>query len=156
MNSRREGGAKRGRPRKEPGTIPFWQFRRVAAVIPLYDEARKHGEKHCAAVQYAAVKARCLHPNMRISETEVKRILAIWRPRGEQMVMHFKKKFLTEREDIERHRWILEKAKELMESNGQKVRTRSGGAGNRAPQIIQFGFAPAPNYPRVNQKEDKK
>ena len=72
---------KLGRPRKKEGVISFWNFQRAGIVMSLYDEARKSGQKHIAAIAQTVELIKQRDPVMRISETEVKRILATWRPR---------------------------------------------------------------------------
>jgi len=71
-----------GRPRKIKGVISETKFARVRIAIGLYDEERKNGQKHSAAVAQAVELIKERYPTIRISETEVKRILATWRPRG--------------------------------------------------------------------------
>jgi len=74
---------KRGRPSKK-GEIPKWMLRRETMIVYGYDDARKRGEKHAAAVKEAVRYVREADSFMRISETEVRRVLAYWRPISEQ------------------------------------------------------------------------
>ena len=74
---------KRGRPKKD-GQIPMWMLRRDTMIIYGYDRARNRGEKHAAAVEEAVRYVRQTDSRLRISETEVKRVLAYWRPISEQ------------------------------------------------------------------------
>lgn len=71
---------RRGRPRN--GKKPVWILERVILAVYAYGEARKLGEKHSVAVTEAVKYIRATAPAMRVSETEVKRIMAAWRPRG--------------------------------------------------------------------------
>jgi len=57
---------------------------RSTVVVYGYDEARKRGEKHLTALQEAVACVRKEFPGMPISETEVRRVLAKWRPRGKE------------------------------------------------------------------------
>ena len=66
---------KKGRPRKN-GAIEPRQFGRAILVISAYDQARKSGEKHSAAVNRAVDFLRQNRPEIPISGTGVKRILA--------------------------------------------------------------------------------
>src|ERR1700680_3045591 len=69
---------KAGRPKKN-GERPVWMLERVTLTVYRYDRAREAGEKHMAAVKYAATLIRATHPQMKVSETEVRRVLADWR-----------------------------------------------------------------------------
>ena len=69
---------KRGRPRKN-GEQPIWMLDRVTLVVYAYDQAREAGEKHMAAITEAVEFIRENRPWMKVSQTEVKRILANWR-----------------------------------------------------------------------------
>jgi hypothetical protein len=75
---------KRGRPKKD-GQIPMWMLRRETMIIYGYDQARNRGEKHAAAVEQAVRYVRQTDSRLRISETEVRRVLAYWRPRREPL-----------------------------------------------------------------------
>jgi hypothetical protein len=67
-----------GRPRKN-GEQPMWMLVRATLAVYGYDQARKAGEKHMAAITSAVRLIRATRPRMKVSETEVKRILADWR-----------------------------------------------------------------------------
>jgi len=71
---------KPGRPKN--GLRPMWMLERITLVLFAYERAREAGEKHCVAVSEAVKYVRQTAPAMRISETEVKRIVAYWRPKG--------------------------------------------------------------------------
>lgn len=145
---------KRGRPRKARDTIQFWQFARAARVMSAYDEARGRGEKHSAAVQYAVDFVKQRSPKMRISRTEVKRILATWRPRGSQTILRFEHSSMSE-EDIKRRRWILEQVAVLQEKKGLPLPTPPNCDPARNVAVIKLRFAERPNYPRHNRKNPK-
>jgi hypothetical protein len=70
-----------GRPSKN-GLQPMWVLQRVTLAVFAYERARESGEKHSVAVTEAVKYIRQTAPRMRISETEVKRIVAYWRPKG--------------------------------------------------------------------------
>lgn len=61
---------------------PIWVLGRDTRVLCAYERAREAGEKHCVAVSEAVKYVRQTAPRMRISETEVKRVVAYWRPKG--------------------------------------------------------------------------
>jgi len=69
---------KAGRPKKN-GEQPVWMLDRVTLVLHAYDKARKAGAKHMAAIAEAVEFTRENRPRMKISTTEVRRILAQWR-----------------------------------------------------------------------------
>ncbi len=117
---------KRGRPPKN-GMQPAWMLERGMEALYAYDEARRGGQKHSAAVRSAVEAIRAKYPRMPISETEVKRVLAQWRPQGGRIGI-----LVTEPappDDI----FIL--------PNGQRAR-----------RGLTFGYGPRPNYPRINAR----
>lgn len=71
---------KRGRPRKN-GQLPMWMLGRATMIVYGYDQARRAGEKHAEAIKEAVRYVREAGSQMRICETEVRRVLASWRPR---------------------------------------------------------------------------
>jgi hypothetical protein len=70
--------AQRGRP-KLNGVA---KLQRDLTVVWSYNELRRAGEKHAIAVASAASEVRRLYPGMKVSETEVKRVLAKYQPKG--------------------------------------------------------------------------
>jgi hypothetical protein len=70
---------KRGRP-KQGRIKAAYVLERVVLTLYAYGRARKRGEKHSAAISEAVKYIRHTAPAMRISKTEAKRIVAIWRP----------------------------------------------------------------------------
>ena len=74
---------KRGRARKNGQLIRM--LRRDPMIVYGYDQARNRGEKHAAAVEEAVRYVRETDPRLRISETEVRRVLARWRSRREPL-----------------------------------------------------------------------
>lgn len=81
---------KRGRPRKN-GRQPLWMFGRAARILYVYNEARKSGIKHSCAVRETVAALKNENPDMPISETEVKRVLAKFQPRGARIVFRVTK-----------------------------------------------------------------
>jgi hypothetical protein len=71
----------KGRP-KQAGYHPTWMLHRITRVLNCYDRARRGGEKHSAAIEAAVADHRLVSPLLPISATEVKRILALWRPKA--------------------------------------------------------------------------
>src|SRR5271169_6805728 len=97
----------RGRPKKAKGTINFWHFVRAGMVMSAFDDARESGEKHSAAVTQAVDDVRQSHPGMPVSETEVRRSLATYRPRNSRTTLRFKRLIFDE-EKLARRRLMLE------------------------------------------------
>jgi len=75
---------KRGRPPKN-GKHSLKELERVTFALRGYDLARSRGEKHSAAVTETVMYVRSKAPKLKISETEVRRILAEWRPQNESL-----------------------------------------------------------------------
>ncbi len=142
---------KRGRPRKAGDTIQPWQFARAARVMCAYDEARERGEKYSAAVQHAVDFVKQRSPKMRISRTEVKRILAAWRPRNAGTILRFERSIMTE-EEIKKFDWIQEQLSALAKSEGQSTPVLSKASPKNNPMIFKIRFGERPNYPRHNRK----
>jgi hypothetical protein len=116
--------ARRGRPRKN-GEQPMWMLERAALAVHGYDEARKAGEKHMAAITCAVQLIRATHPEMKASETEVKRVLADWRSNRRPTGL-----------------WVTKPDPAdcmLTLPDGRVVR-----------RLLDAGFGPRPVYPRAN------
>jgi hypothetical protein len=67
--------SKRGRPSKRGGQNPIVFFRAMVA-LKAFDEARSDGEKYSGALKAGVAAVRRAIPNISMSETEMKRILA--------------------------------------------------------------------------------
>jgi hypothetical protein len=136
----------RGRPKKEEGRIELWRFGRAGMVFFAYDEARRRGEKHAVAVVQAVEYVRQRYPEMPISQTEVRRLLATFRPRKSRTILRFERATL----DGER----LKKFRFVAGVLGEKPQT----APQDLPESItsyKFRFAERPQYPRHNRKNPK-
>jgi hypothetical protein len=68
---------KRGRPKSS--YQKSWMLARAVLALYAYGRARDAGEKHSVAITEAVNYIRTICPRMKVSETEVKRILAVWR-----------------------------------------------------------------------------
>jgi hypothetical protein len=115
---------RRGRPRKN-GEQPMWMLERATLAVYGYDQARKAAEKHMAAITCAVKLIRATHSWMKVSETEVKRILADWRSSRRPVGL------LVSRPDPADCRLVL--------PDGQVVR-----------RLLTASFGPRPHYPRTN------
>ena len=72
---------KRGRPRTY-GVTQHYVFIRAMIVLDAMRRARSRSEKYLASIQLAIAAVRAKYPTMRISSTEVKRVMAEFQPRG--------------------------------------------------------------------------
>jgi len=81
---------KPGRPRKN-GFQPMTMLVRVTLATFAYGRARDAGEKHSTAVREAVKYVRETAPSMRVSETEVKRIMAKWRSKRRSTCLYVSK-----------------------------------------------------------------
>lgn len=137
----------RGRPKKEEGRIESWQFARAGMVMCAYDEARKRGEKHSAAITEAVEHVRGRYP---ISETTAKRIFATFRSRNGQTqnILRFKR-FIVGKKKLARLRSMLKQLPDTQGLNGTSVPAPS------SLTAYKFGYAKRPRYPRHNRKNPK-
>jgi hypothetical protein len=142
----------RGRPRKEKDTIEPWQFGRAAIGTCAYDEARARGEKHSAAITETVGFVKQHSPEVHISETEVRRILARYRPRGSQTILRFTRKILSE-DEIKTLRWCHEQLTALQGRKGLKLEVPPNFDLGQKRTAITFSIAERPNYPRHNHKK---
>jgi hypothetical protein len=142
--------AKRGRPNKS-GAKPGWMFFRSAMILVAYDRARRRGEKHYAAVAAVVLALRARVPEMPISETEVKRVLAHFRPETSRVALIFTESLAQGREAetwLESLKWAAKKYcgrwdVPMLSADESKPRLLSTFA-------IHFGLRPC--YPRHNAR----
>lgn len=144
----------RGRPRKEPDRIPFWRFVRAGIAMCAYDEARQKGEKHSAAIAQAVAFVREHFAGMRISETELRRVLSMWRPKGVQTIFRFERSVWTDDPGMG-FDTIREQPGILHWREGQAESVPPEGCSTSAPMIFQIRLSERPNYPRHNRKSPK-
>jgi hypothetical protein len=116
-----------------------------------YDEARKKGEKHSVAVRAAVDSLRLDSSEMPISETEVKRILSTFRPRGSGAILRFERSPLSE-EDIKRYRWMREQIAALQKEKGITLQVPPVYDETRRRVKFTIRFSERPDYPRHNRK----
>ena len=133
---------KLGRPRKIKGVISESKFARVRIAIGLYDEERKNGQKHSAAVSQTVELIKLRYPMIRISETEVKRILASWHPRESHNNLLIEGLTYTEEE----------------RANDSRLENPTGPSdviSRNSVTRYQVRFGKRPSYPRHNRKPPK-
>jgi hypothetical protein len=102
---------------------------RDTLAIYAYGLARDAGEKHIVAVLEAVNYIRDVAPAMRISETEVKRIVARWRPKGKATCL-----FVSKPDPEHSTIWVPGR-------DGRMVNARI---------IYTASVGPRPSYPRAN------
>ena len=135
-----------GRPKKEKGLIELWRFGRAGVVRFAYDEARRRGEKHSAAIICAVEYIRQHYPKMPISETEVRRVLANFQPKKSRTVLLFERATLGGEK--------LKKFRIVAGVQGEKGPGVPSSIQNLPESITsyKFRFATRPQYPRHNKK----
>lgn len=144
----------RGRPRKKGDTIECWHFVRAAMALCAYDEARGSGQKHSVAVRHAVHFVKQLNREMPISETEVKRTLAAWRPRSSRTILRFERSILSE-EDVKTNRWVREQLAALQGKKGLILPVPASYDLARSVAVFTIRVAERPHYPRHNRKNRK-
>jgi len=144
----------RGRPRKKEGSIAFWQFVRAAIAMSAYDAARQNGEKHSSAVRHAVDYLKLCSQEMPVSETEVKRILSTFRPRGSGTILRFEPSTLS-KEDIKINRWIRKQSVPWLNKTLIKFLEPPVYDEKRSVTKLTVRLADRPNYPRHNGKLPK-
>jgi hypothetical protein len=117
---------KRGRP-TEPKDGP--RLERAARALLIYNKSRAAGEKHAGALQMSADAIRSKKLEIRMSSTEVRRILAKLQPENNPISLS-----VTEPDPIE----------------AQEIRTFPNG--QRVKMGLKFGLGPRPQYPRSNAR----
>jgi hypothetical protein len=139
---------KRGRPKKEKDRLEPWQFARFAKVSAFYDQARKRGEKHSAAVRSVVGALKTDKPSRFISESVVRKILAKHRSKGAQSIPMFEE--LPSGNPGRLHNLLAM----VPGSLGQRFRLSTDDHPLVKPLAIRVG--PRPQYARHNTRKDKK
>jgi len=142
--------AKRGRPNNN-GVKPGWVLLRIVMVLHAYDQARGRGEKRSAAISDAVSTVRSLAPEMPISETEVKRVLAEFRSEKYAETFIFRKRIAPGHEVddwFDMLKWVAK------ESHGKWEVPAFSDDEARPKQLRTFRIdvGPPPSYPRHNSR----
>jgi hypothetical protein len=119
-----------------------------------YDEARQKGEKHSVAIAEAVAFVREHFAGMRISETELRRVLARCRPRGAGTIFRFERLVWTDDGEMG-FDTIREQPGILHGHEGQAKAVPREGCSISAPMLFKIRFSERPNYPRHNRKSPK-
>lgn len=111
---------------------------RMITVIHAYDQARGRGEKHSSAVAEAVAAVKSSYPDMKISETVVKRILAEHQPKDAPTVA-----------------CVTEKTGPLPPLSPEDCKLLGLPEGTAFKRSLIFGYGPKPKYPRANAAKSK-
>jgi hypothetical protein len=136
---------RRGRPAKN-GVKDLWFLLRALTVLHWYREARARGEKHSVAIREAVDLVRQFHPGMPMSETEAKRILAEFQPKGAPVIL-VSEYSVVDGEEARSIRRKLSFRGFLPEKPGESTHTEED---PRPLKKFTLRFADPPNYPRHN------
>ena len=136
--------------------MEYTHFVRAGIVMAAYDEARQNDQKHSVAVRQAVEFVKQNYPELRISETAVRRILAEWRPRNSGTILRFERSTMTA-DEIAKYRSVREQAAAFQQKEGLNVPMPSDIINNPSKPRIKFlvRFGERPNYPRSNRKGTK-
>jgi len=142
--------AKRGRPNKN-GAKPGWMLFRSFMVLHAYDQARGRGEKRSVAITEAVATVRSLVPEMPISGTEVKRVLAEFRSKDFERALIFKKDIAPRAEADD---WFEKLEWTVKESRGKWEVPSFSHDESKPRRLRAFTIykVPLPVYPRHNSR----
>jgi hypothetical protein len=120
-----------------------------------YHECRKRGSKHSDAIEAAVdyIWKQC--PNLQMSDSELRRSLAIFCPRDGHQVLVFTKSMLSEA-DLEKHRWIREQIAHLEGKKGLRFPLPKAKDWPQSREVLTISIAERPAYPRHNHKDPGK
>jgi hypothetical protein len=142
---------KRGRPPKYGAKDPK-HFGRALEIVHAYMEAREKCPKHSTAVREAVEFVRRSNPRTRVSESEVKRVLAEFMPHSSSIALKVDLSVL-EGDEAARRRSRLAL---MLGSAGDKSAAQLIGENLRKPfKTLKFGFEKKTQYPRINSKTSK-
>jgi hypothetical protein len=144
----------RGRPKKKLGELEFSCFVRAGLIMCAFDEAREGGDKHSAAITHAVEYTRQHHPEMPVSETEVKRTLATYRPKHSRTILQFKRSKCDD-EKLARLRNMLEQVANVHAKINLPAPPPSIKKLPTNLKAVTFGYFERPLYPRHNRKIPK-
>jgi hypothetical protein len=141
--------AKRGRPRKN-GAKHARILERSMVALHGYDQARRAGEKHSAAVTAGTEAVRKQLPKMPMSETEMRRVLAHHWGNKQGVILAPLQDRVLDSAETERYILMQEHAQKMIAQwEGREWEPQPRPSEVRA---LCVGFAPRPQYPRINGK----
>jgi hypothetical protein len=140
---------RRGRPHKHGLKKPS-ALARALMVVYAYDKARKEGLKHSAAIREAVAFVKRIHPEMAISETEVRRILAEFHSSKSPVALRSNYEIVVGKEAA-RFRGLLAQIPGFKDSKSSSNSSRQDP--QRPLRRFSIGYVKRPNYPRHNAKK---
>ena len=140
-----------GRPKKKMGELEFWRFVRAGLIMCAFDKAREDGDKHSAAIAHAVEYVRQHHPEMPVSETEVKRTLATYRPLNRRTILRSKRSIFDD-EKLARLHCMFEQVAKVQDEKNLSARPFSFNDVPTSLRAVKFRFSKRPLYPRHNRK----
>jgi hypothetical protein len=142
---------KKGRPPKNGVKEPE-HFLRALKITHSYSKARAGGQKQSAAVREAVDYVRQRDPEMPVSETTVKRVLAEFLAQDSRDALKVEYLIREGEEAAERRSFLMQNS----ELGGTKSPAVPADQDLRRPlKSFKFGFAKRPRYPRHNGKSSK-
>jgi hypothetical protein len=136
------------------GAISPESLVRAVMLMSEYDKARQNGDKHSVAITQSVEVTRQHYPEMPISNTGLKRILAELRPKAAKSVLLYERSTLSE-EELEKLYWIEEQLAPYRQKKGLKLPAPSDAIPPRSLMTFKIRIDDRPNYPRHNAKPPK-
>lgn len=139
---------KRGRP-KTNGVRPGWVLLREHIALNAYDEARTAGEKHETSLGMMIEAVHRWNPEMPMSLTEAKRILARWRGKRQSTIIGRGERILEGEEAA----LYLERSYDLQVRYAElKGLPRPPRPTATTVRVSSFGIGRVPRYARSNSR----
>ena len=139
---------KRGRP-PQNGVVGPKRFLRTLKAIQAYSRAREAGQKHSAAVKEAVEFVRQLDPKESISETEVKRVLAEFRPQDSRVELMAEYQVREGEDAGERRSFLTQNPESTVTTSAIRLIDKNLPKPLRS---FKFGFRRRANYTRHNAR----
>jgi hypothetical protein len=136
---------KRGRPLKNRAK-DSWELARTVIVIDAFHTARKQGQKHTSAIQDTVDFVRQHYPDVPISPTGVRRILAELQPANSEMTLIVESSTPSD-DDVARRLRLRE---QIPGFGGNSSATNS--SDRRSKKTFKLRFGKRPHYSRHNAK----
>lgn len=120
-------------------------------VMSACDESRARGEKYIVAVREAVDYVRRHASEMHISETEVRRILATYRPKKSRTILRFEPSIRSEA-DLQINRLIRNELAGLQGKKGITMPDVPNYDLSKSNLMLTIRIGTRPHYPRHNGK----
>ena len=147
--------SKNGRPRKN-GVKEPWHLGRTLRIIEAYRVARERGEKRESAIEEAVLAVKQFDPDMPVSKTEVKRVLAEFASIYSDVSIRAESTILEGESAAEKRRFAFDMMKfadKYCVRSSEKLPVELTEEQLHRPlTVISFGYARRPVYKRHNSK----